>query len=147
MGKLSGQFYPNVKTCEEMEKNKDIEGLIKNLKHKNLNIRRRAAGALGRLGDSRAVEPLIGILTDTGIVLEKDSLYLQGDVAKALGEIGDERAVKALESSTDRSYSTIAGGFSSLEEAARQAAESKRRIDYFKEAAKEALEKIKTKKK
>lgn len=143
MGILSGLFKQSV---QSMEKNKDIEGLIENLNHRDINVRRQAAAALGRLGDLRAVEPLISILTDTSIVHEADSLFLQGDVAKALGEIGDERAVKALESSMDKSYSTIAGGFSSLQEAARQAAESKRRIDYFKNAAKEALEKIKAKK-
>ncbi len=142
MGILGGLFKLKVKI---MERKQDVEGLIEALKHKDVDVRRKAAGALGRLGDARAVDPLIGILTDSGIVLCEDSLYLQGDVGRALGEIGDERAVEALESAAERSYSTILCGISSLEEAKREAAESKRRMDYFKEAVKEALERIKAK--
>ena len=142
MGILGGLFKPKV---EKMEKNRDVGGLIEALKHKDVGVRRRAAGALGRFGDPRAVDPLIGILTDSDVVLGGESLYLQGDVARALGEIGDERALEALESAAQRSYGGILSGVSSLEEAAREAAESKRRIDYFKEAAKEALERIKAK--
>ncbi|MEE8168473.1 MAG: HEAT repeat domain-containing protein [Candidatus Hydrothermarchaeales archaeon] len=41
---------------------KDVEGLIKALKHKDSDVRRKAAEALGEIGDSRAVEPLIQAL-------------------------------------------------------------------------------------
>ena len=52
-------------------------------------VRWMAAQALGRIGDRRAVEPLIQILPAAGGDL---GLY----VAQALGELGDRRAVPAL---------------------------------------------------
>jgi len=48
-----------------------------------------AAKALGRIGDRRAVEPLIALLT------HKNG-GVRGDAAEALGTIGDERAVRPL---------------------------------------------------
>ena len=53
--------------------------------------RRRAAAAraLGRLGDTRAVEPLIRALGD-------DSDEVRGDAVGALGQLGDARAVEPL---------------------------------------------------
>lgn len=133
---------PNV---TRMEKERDIEGLLEALKHKDAEVRRKVAGALGRLGDPRAIDPLIRILTGDNEFMVNPDLYLQGDVAKALGEIGDEKAVKALKSAARCGFSSI-GGFSSFEEACRYGAEMKERIDYFKEAVKEALERIKAKK-
>jgi len=143
MGILSGLFKPNVKS---MENRKDVDGLIKCLKHKDVDVQRKTAGALGRLRDPRAVETLLEILTDTTFFHIEDTLYLHGDVARALGEIGDERAVEALESATHREFSTIGSGFRSLEELAPEVEKSKRKIDYLKKAVKEALDKIKAKK-
>jgi HEAT repeat protein len=54
-----GFFGPNIK---KMKANKDIEGLIEALEHKDLAVRRCAAEALGKIGDARAVEPLIRAL-------------------------------------------------------------------------------------
>jgi hypothetical protein len=51
--------------------------------------RRRAAGALGRLKEARAVEPLIRALSDPDIHLRRQAI-------KALASIGDARAVPAL---------------------------------------------------
>lgn len=81
-----GFLGPDIK---KMKTNKDVEGLIEALKHKDLTVRRQAAEALGELGDDRAVEPLIGALKD------KDT-WLRWCAAEALGKIGDERAVKHL---------------------------------------------------
>lgn len=47
-----------------MEKNKDVKGLIKALKHKDSRVRDIAALVLGDIGDVRAVEPLIQALKD-----------------------------------------------------------------------------------
>ncbi|MCJ7698992.1 HEAT repeat domain-containing protein, partial [Candidatus Bathyarchaeota archaeon] len=47
-----------------MEKKGDIKGLIKALGLEDPSIRKRAAEALGRTGDTRAIEPLIQILCD-----------------------------------------------------------------------------------
>lgn len=65
-----------------------IELLIKALKDENIEIRQRAANALGFLGDQRATEPLIEALNDTTII--------RSNAAAALGKIGDERAVIPL---------------------------------------------------
>jgi cellulose synthase operon protein C len=53
-------------------------------------VRRDVARALGELGDSRAVVPLIGKIQDTRPIVR------QG-VAEALSQLGDSRAVSALE--------------------------------------------------
>ncbi|MCG2718901.1 MAG: HEAT repeat domain-containing protein [Nanoarchaeota archaeon] len=74
---------------EKMEKNRDIDGLIKALKDSNWKVRWDAANALGRLGDKRAVEPLIKVLKDT-------DPNMRVWAAMGLGNIGDERAVKPL---------------------------------------------------
>lgn len=53
---------PNVK---KMEAKKDVGGLIKALSYwKDKNVRNDAATALGKIGDTRAVEPLIRALDD-----------------------------------------------------------------------------------
>jgi len=57
-------FGPNV---EEMERERNIDGLTNALKHRNNNVRRKAADALGRIGDAKAVEPLIQTLKDSDI--------------------------------------------------------------------------------
>ncbi len=41
---------------------KDIKGLTKALQHKDRLVRTNAAEALGKIGDNRAVEPLIEAL-------------------------------------------------------------------------------------
>lgn len=50
---------------------------------------RDAAIALGQLGDTRAVEPLI-------IALKNPGIYVREEAAKALGKLGDRRAVQPL---------------------------------------------------
>ncbi len=104
---------PNI---EELKVNKDVEGLINALKDKDPMIRGDATEVLGKIGDSRAVEPLIEALKDIvrEIAIEslrkigepaveslikalkdKDTLIRSG-AAKALGKIGDKRAVESL---------------------------------------------------
>jgi HEAT repeat protein len=68
------------------------------LEHKNKDIREKAAIALGKLGDRRAVEPLIRALstakdTSPGAIAVEDLRYY---AAKALGMIGDARATEPL---------------------------------------------------
>ncbi len=55
-------------------------------------LRQVAAKALGKIGDLRAVEPLIGVLRDRHWFDEE----ARGDLVWALGEIGDIRAVGPL---------------------------------------------------
>jgi HEAT repeat protein len=77
---------PNV---QELKSQGDVNGLIEALDYgDDHNIRLAAASALGRIGDSRAVDPLIDALDDQQGVNEVAAL--------ALGEIGDSRAVEPL---------------------------------------------------
>ncbi len=55
--------------------------------------RMNAAKALGRLGDARAVEPLIGVLRSEPPDYSK---RIRGMAAEALGSLGDPRAVEPL---------------------------------------------------
>lgn len=57
--------------------------------YKNRAICQAVAEALGKLGDTRAVEPLIAALQDEDVELRRAA-------AQALGEIGDSRAVEPL---------------------------------------------------
>jgi HEAT repeat protein len=82
--------------------NKDIDGLIDALGYQDdHNIRLDAASALGRIGDEKAVDPLIIALDDEPRVREVS--------AKALGEIGDPRAVDSLISMLDNADWEIRG--------------------------------------
>ena len=46
---------------------------------------------LGKIGDARAIEPLVGALGD-----EDEYEYVRGASAEALGKIGDARAIEPL---------------------------------------------------
>jgi len=59
----------------------------------NPGISRAAAEALGKLGDRRAVEPLITALGDTRFSSDPDVCQA---AARALGQLGDRRAVEPL---------------------------------------------------
>ena len=62
---------------------------IKALSDDDSDVRRHAAEALGKLGDKRAVDPLINALAD-------DDSIVRRDAAEALGLLGDKRAVDPL---------------------------------------------------
>jgi HEAT repeat protein len=72
------------------EEQKDVETLIAELTDKKPMVRRNAVEALGKLGDERAVEPLIAKLKK-----DKDK-GVRAAAAKALGKIGDKRALEPL---------------------------------------------------
>lgn len=73
----------------ELQREEDVDGLIEALDYQDdHNIRLAAATALGKIGDRRAVDPLIAALDDQGRVKEV--------VVQALGEIGDPRAADPL---------------------------------------------------
>lgn len=71
---------------ERLEQRRNVQGLIKALEHQDPEVRRRAAQALGSIGDPRAVRPLDAMLRGRVSV----------DAAKALGQIGGPRAAEAL---------------------------------------------------
>jgi HEAT repeat protein len=73
-----------------MKDKRDVKGLIKALDYeKDYSVRQAAADALGQMGDTSSVEPLIAALKDS-----------DSDVCKAatdaLGRIGDARAAEPL---------------------------------------------------
>ena len=67
---------------------------------KDKEVRRGAAEALGKLGDTRAVEPLIEALGD-------GSEYVRNSAAGALGKLGDTRAVEPLIEALEDEYGKI----------------------------------------
>jgi HEAT repeat protein len=106
---------PNV---EKMKERRDMEGLSKALRHKEVAIRRKAAIALGELDDRQCVEPLITALDDTDEAvrataasnLTRVSLNAPADVqniASAICTLTDKdealryKAVEALEEYKD----------------------------------------------
>jgi HEAT repeat protein len=68
---------------------KDFDELVRDLEDESRMVRRDAAESLGKLGDARAVEPLIVALED------KDS-SVRSSAANALGRLGDACAVEPL---------------------------------------------------
>jgi HEAT repeat protein len=75
---------------QKMEEKEDVKGLIKALGYeKESDVRESAAEALGAIGDSRAVEPLIKALNDADSDVRESA-------AVGLGKIGDSRAVEPL---------------------------------------------------
>lgn len=89
-----GKVKPNI---DRMERNGDVEGLISALKFKDCNIRKEAAAALKKIGDNRALFPLIDILE----YRDWHEYYaVMGSVretaAEALGVLKDRRAVEPL---------------------------------------------------
>ncbi len=97
MGIFDSLFKPNVK---EMARTKNIEGLGKCLKHKNLTIRYEAATALGTIGDAGAVEPLSQVLKD------KDQ-EVRRSATEALGKITDLAAIKPLIHALNDDHPTV----------------------------------------
>jgi len=65
---------------------------VLNNKNENYKLRLACAEALGRIGSSYAVTPLIDVVTDD----EEKSMYLRESAAKALGMLGDMRAIEPL---------------------------------------------------
>lgn len=117
MGIFNGLFKPNV---EKLAAKKDVEGLIKALKHKEASVQVAADYALEEIEDASAVEPLLQALKDEdehvrwraverlGFIGDKRALdplilalkdkekNVRYVAARALGEIGDKRAVESL---------------------------------------------------
>jgi len=93
MGLFDWLFKPNVKKLEEK---KDVEGLISALLYETdwPDVRQEAAEALGRIGNTRAIEPLIRVCGDPFL---KDSDSIERSAERALEKFkSDRRARNAL---------------------------------------------------
>ncbi|HUX78005.1 MAG TPA: HEAT repeat domain-containing protein, partial [Anaerolineae bacterium] len=78
---------PNV---EKLQDKGNLVGLIKALSYqKDASVREKAAKALGEIGDTQAVEPLITALKDSDMDVRRAAV-------EALGQSGDARAVDPL---------------------------------------------------
>ncbi|NVO65897.1 HEAT repeat domain-containing protein [Methanofollis tationis] len=66
-----------------------VAAFLKNLSHERPEYRWGAADALGRIGDERAVEPLIAAMKDPDPRVRKKAAW-------ALGQIGDIRGQRPL---------------------------------------------------
>jgi hypothetical protein len=101
-----GKFQERILPFLEAFKSQDnfaliaLEPLIKALGDKDSWGRQIAAKALGKIGDKRAVEPLIKTLKDGNIHVRRQPRppynYYSCSVIQALGDIGDKRAVEPL---------------------------------------------------
>lgn len=87
---------------EDWERERDVENLIRVLSDSTSPHRSQAADALGAIGDSQAVAPLIG-------VLDEYDRKLQIPVISALGKIGDKKAVDPLIAILRKGYSGLTG--------------------------------------
>ena len=81
-----------------------VEPLIAALKDNDLGVRKGAANALGKIGDARAVEPLIAALMEGGT--DDSAGVLRSATARALGNIGAP-AVEALIAAFNASKSQV----------------------------------------
>lgn len=88
-GKSTREPTPEELGILEEQRKVRIQGYIALLKDPNLTFRWKAAEALGTLGDSTAIEPLLEALKDPFV----DVQWL---AAKSLGKIGDSRCVEPL---------------------------------------------------
>jgi len=80
-----------------------VKPLIAALKDKDRDVRKKAAEALGKLGDGRAVESLIAALKDK-------NGHIRAAAAEALGRIGGNSAVKPLIAALKDKYSYVRAG-------------------------------------
>jgi len=112
---------PERLNIEHLKQDRDVDGLIRALADADPQVRQDAALALGEIGDARAVEPLLAVMSDTHEVTEvrnnaqealrrmgpaavrpliralKDGdVYARTRAAVTLGDIGDPAAVEAL---------------------------------------------------
>ena len=85
---------------DAMAGRKDIEGLIRALRSPFSGP--KAARALGKTSDDRAVEPLMSALCDHREAVRKAA-------AAALGELGDERALGPLSRAAEDKYASVRG--------------------------------------
>jgi len=84
-GRLPDQAWKE----KEKRREENFGVIIKELTHDHVPYRVKAAEALGRIGDLRAVEPLI-------LALEDSAAEVRWVTARSLGMLGDRQAVKPL---------------------------------------------------
>ncbi|GAI38932.1 unnamed protein product, partial [marine sediment metagenome] len=89
-----------LKIFEVKRKGKILGSDLRGLKDEDNYVREQAAAALGKIGDKRAVEPLIEALKD-------ENGHVRSGAANALGKIRDKRAVKPIIEVLKDKYSDV----------------------------------------
>ncbi|MGC9517524.1 MAG: HEAT repeat domain-containing protein [Methanomicrobiales archaeon] len=90
-----------IQALEKM-KNLAIEPLLKAFNDEDWRVQAIVAEALGKIGDRRAVKPLIAALKNKDKI--ERNRYVRGRSAEALGRLGDERAVEPLNNALNEKY-------------------------------------------
>jgi hypothetical protein len=83
-------FKPNIKKLKEK---RNINRLIKTLSDNDIELRRRAASALGEIGSEESVEPLIQLFADSDVKLHKKAVSALGEV---VNRVGAENAIETI---------------------------------------------------
>lgn len=111
---LSSDFSkiePIVKEMSDSDKQHYLDVIIPKLKEKNADVRWRAAVALGRIGDDRAIEPLIPALKDKDYIrneAEKAIETICTDAVKRIGADAVKPLIGALNDESPRVRSSVA---------------------------------------
>jgi HEAT repeat protein len=108
LGKLAGAQVIDV-LVKALQEGRGVDGM---------GVRQTAAGALGEIGDPRAVEPLIAAL------MRADKWEVHWSIVEALGKIGGPQAIEALERVLNDNHMDVGV----REEASRALEEAQRRI-------------------
>ena len=87
--RIDNPAIPERKTNRADKNTGDINGLINQLKNNDRNVQKKAAEALGKIRDKKAVDPLI-------VALKDEDWQVREEAVLALGRIGDKRAVEPL---------------------------------------------------
>lgn len=79
--------------------NSAVEPLLKVLETGDWKVKSMVAEVLGKIGDKRAVKPLLKLLYN-----KNQNKYVRGHIIEVLGKIGDERAIEPLIKALDDKY-------------------------------------------
>ena len=83
-------FKPNIGKLKEKG---DVNRLIKVLGDRDIELRERAASALGEIGTEESVEPLIQLFTDNDDVLQR---MVVSSLERITNRVGAENAMKTF---------------------------------------------------
>lgn len=108
---------------------KSVHPLTEALKNGDPVIRMNSAEILGKIGDSRALGPLIKALDSSN--KRNNNRYVRGKVAEALGKLGDDRAVKILQKEANAEFVYVRNKASEALEKIRSDGTSTRILQYY----------------
>lgn len=132
-------FKPNI---NKMIREGDYDSLLTLLSHDDPEVQFEAVQAIGKTGDSRASEMLLGYLENGVSLTSAGEMRFQAQVCTALGELGEKHAIPQLQEIMEIEMSHSQGSLSSSEEMGNQVREARDSLEMLKQAAEEAIRKI-----